>query len=201
MRLTTIDVGHRFGDGNPLFSEVSVVLHAERTYALLGPSGSGKSTFLGILAGWITPTSGAIERSDAGTTSWVFQNPHGVSGRAALDHVALPYLAQGLDRPRANALAKRLLARVGLHDKGQHPFSTLSGGEAQRLMLARAIASGPGLLLIDEPTAQLDRRSADAVNAAIGAISASGAIVVVATHDERMTKYCTDVIDLTDYSG
>jgi ABC-type lipoprotein export system ATPase subunit len=130
------------------------------------------------------------------SVAWVFQNPHGVPRRTALDHVALPCLVRGATHGAARDEARRYLERVGLQHVARAPFATLSGGEAQRLMLARGLASRPGLLLVDEPTAQLDHRTAGEVNAAIAEIAESGCIVVVATHDERTRDACTDVIDL-----
>jgi ABC-type lipoprotein export system ATPase subunit len=85
---------------------------------------------------------------------------------------------------------------VGLAKLGPFPFKTLSGGEAQRLMLARSVASSPDLLLVDEPTAQLDARTADGVNEAIAGMADQGSIVVVATHDPRTRDACTNVIPL-----
>ena len=100
----------------------------------------------------------------------------------------------------ADVEAPEICAVVGLsHLTDRRPFSMLSGGEAQRLMLARGVASGADLLLVDEPTAQLDVHTADTVNARLGALSRQGMIVVVATHDHRTRDAATDVIDLEDY--
>lgn len=85
-----------------------------------------------------------------------------------------------------------MLDTFGLRSVAARPFGELSGGEAQRLMLARGLAAAPGLFLVDEPTAQLDRETASAVNAAIGAIAANATIVVVATHDPETRDACTD---------
>ena len=112
-----------------------------------------------------------------------------------IDHVTLPYLARGLDVPQAEACARELLAQFGLAERASSEYRELSGGEAQRLMLARGVASGADLLLVDEPTAQLDVHTADTVNARLDALSRRGMIVVVATHDHRTR----DVIDLEDY--
>ena len=187
--VTLRDVGHTFTGDTWLFRSLNADLRPDRVYALVGPSGSGKSTLLSILAGWVKPSEGSIQRLNIGKTSWVFQNPIGVARRSVIDHVTLPYLARGLDVPQAEACACELLAQ----------FRELSGGEAQRLMLARGVASGADLLLVDEPTAQLDVHTADTVNARLGALSRRGMIVVVATHDHRTRDAATDVIDLEDY--
>ena len=133
--------------------------------------------------------------------SWVFQNPHGVAGRTALDHVALPFLAAGLSRKDANERAQQLLERFGLALLAQRAFRELSGGEAQRLMLARGMAARPQVLLVDEPTAQLDRVTSAAVNAAIAATAHSDVVVVVATHDEETREACTDEIALDHFQS
>lgn len=190
-------LSHRFGDGPPLFRDLGFELLPREVYALTGPSGSGKSTLLSIIAGWLQPTKGEIRRENVESVAWVFQNPYGVPGRTAEDHVALPLLARGLTHSAARAEARERLARVGLSRVASSPFRTLSGGEAQRLMLARGMASRPQLLLVDEPTAQLDSETARSVNDAIAAIAEDETIVVVATHDIRTRDACSAVVDLT----
>jgi putative ABC transport system ATP-binding protein/lipoprotein-releasing system ATP-binding protein len=192
-------VGHRFEGADRLFGGLSMTLEPGRVYALTGPSGSGKSTLLSILAGWMSPTEGSVSRDAVARVSWVLQNPHGVAGRTALDHVALPLLARGLARAEAEPVARELLARFMLAHLEDRQFRTLSGGEAQRLMLARGIASDPGLLLVDEPTAQLDRRTAESVNDSLVALRSEGTIVVIATHDRSTSDRCTDRVDLEEF--
>ncbi|GAA4152083.1 ABC transporter ATP-binding protein [Leifsonia shinshuensis] len=196
MHVTLRELGHRFGSGSPLFEGVSATLEPGRVYALTGPSGSGKSTLLGMLAGWITPTAGEVVREDVERVGWVFQNPHGVARRSALDHVVLPLIARGSTRSDAETSARALLARFGLGPAADRPFRALSGGEAQRLMLARGIATAPDLLLVDEPTAQLDQRTSAVVSDTLSRIATDGVIIVVATHDARTRDACTDLIDL-----
>lgn len=196
MFVTLTDVGHRF-DGRPfLFEHLTVRLEPGRVYALTGPSGSGKSTLLGMLAGWIAPSAGSIDRNDVDSIGWIFQNPHGVPHRTALDHVALPFIARGASRLIADSEAQQLLLRFGLKHAMDRQFRALSGGEGQRLMLARGIAAAPDLLLVDEPTAQLDVHTASTVSDALANIATAGTIIVVATHDARTRDACTDVIDL-----
>lgn len=196
MFVTLTDVGHRFDERPFLFEHLTTHLEPGRVYALTGPSGSGKSTLLGMLAGWIAPSAGAIERVDVESIGWIFQNPHGVPRRTALDHVALPFIARGESRLTADAEAERLLLRFGLRHAMDRQFRALSGGEGQRLMLARGIAAAPDLLLVDEPTAQLDQHTAATVSDALANIATAGTIIVVATHDARTRDACTDIIDL-----
>ncbi|MFV0407791.1 MAG: ATP-binding cassette domain-containing protein [Propioniciclava sp.] len=196
MRVTLDQVGHRF-PGHPwLFQNLTITLEPSVVYGLVGPSGSGKSTLLSLLAGMAEPAAGGISRSSDESIGWVFQNPHGVARRTTLDHVTLPLLAKGLTRADADAAGLRLLGEVGLSSLAGRQFGHLSGGEAQRLMLARGIAMAPGMLLVDEPTAQLDQHTAGEVNAVLAKLSQSGAVVVVATHDSRTKDACHQVIDL-----
>jgi len=138
-----------------------------------------------------------VVRDDISTICWVFQNPHGVARRTALDHVVLPLLTQGSNRLEAEAKAREVMALFGMEALGGRQFRQLSGGEAQRLMLARAVATRPDLLLVDEPTAQLDLATAQTVNEVLAGIAHSGAIVLVATHDPHTRDACSAVLDLT----
>lgn len=196
--MTTRGLGHRFGTGPWLFADLDLTLVPGKTFALMGPSGSGKSTLLSVLAGWVSPTAGTIESEGVDRIGWVFQNPHGVPGRTAVDHVALPLLAAGATPANADREALDLLLRFGLGHAADRPFRSLSGGEAQRLMLARGIAARPKLFLVDEPTAQLDTATADEVNASLVHLATESTIVVIATHDDRTRDACTDLIDLRD---
>ncbi|MDF2806886.1 MAG: transporter [Cellulosimicrobium sp.] len=201
MHLETDDLGHRFSGRPWLFRHLDTRLEPGRVYALTGPSGSGKSTLLSLLAGWSEPTEGSIRRAGIGHVGWVFQNPHGTPRRTALDHVTLPLLARGLSPRAAERGATELLERFALTSVATQEFRRLSGGEAQRLMLARAIAGRPGLLLVDEPTAQLDLPTARRVNTAIERLATDATIVVVATHDEHTRDACTDHIDLARFEA
>jgi ABC-type lipoprotein export system ATPase subunit len=191
VRIVLSDVGHRFESGPWLFRGLTEELTSGNVYSLTGPSGTGKSTLLALLAQWLTPAEGTITLPVPLHISWVFQNPHGTPHRSARDHVALPYLAQGHSPREADREADRMLDNFGLLPIAPRPFRELSGGEAQRLMLARGVASSPDLLLIDEPTAQLDRETATTVNESIRAIAATETIVVVATHDLGTRDACT----------
>ena len=131
---------------------------------------------------------------------WVFQNPYGVPGRTALDHVVFPLLAKGLRRREAEPQALEAMGLFDLEYAADRRFSELSGGEAQRLMLARAVCSRPDMLLVDEPTAQLDTRTAHSVSHVLGNLAGQGMIVLVATHDPDTRDACGRVIDLADYA-
>ncbi|WP_295119149.1 ATP-binding cassette domain-containing protein [uncultured Leifsonia sp.] len=184
-------VAHAFSPGSPIFQGLTETLTAGDVWAVTGPSGSGKSTLLSLLAGWESPTAGHIRRVGVDTVGWVFQNPHGQARRTVLDHVVYPIIARGNPRQEAAWRAERILDELGLRALAKRTFAQLSGGEAQRLMLCRAIAAEPDLLLVDEPTAQLDRTNAATVNGVLQSLAGIGAIVVVATHDQDTVVACS----------
>lgn len=155
---------------------------------------------MSLIAGWGRPSEGSIRREDITKVNWVFQSPYGMPRRTAIDHVALPFLSRGYRRPAAEGRAGLLLAEFGLATIAYREFRALSGGEAQRLMLARAVAASPQLLLVDEPTAQLDVMTARKVNEAISAMVSADRILLVATHDEHTRDSCTDRLDLVEFS-
>jgi ABC-type lipoprotein export system ATPase subunit len=196
VRVKIISLAHSFPGTGVLFAGLSETFTRGDLVAVTGPSGSGKSTLLSLLARWETPKSGSVVWENIASVGWVFQNPHGVAGRSALDHVALPLVAKGLKRRAADQLALTVMERFALADVAKRSFGALSGGEAQRLMLARAVAKAPDLLLVDEPTAQLDPIAADTVNTVLGELAMDQAIVVVATHDPDTRDACQRVVDL-----
>lgn len=198
--LRAVGLGHRFPGAPLLFEGLDFEARPGDVVGLCGPSGSGKSTLLSIFAGWDTPSLGQVERAHIARTSWVFQNPHGVAHRTAIDHVVFPVLVTGSTRVEAADVARRILESFKLIAVADRPFRELSGGEAQRLMLARAVATRPSLLLVDEPTAQLDLRTSQTVNDTLGAVAQGGAIVLVATHDPGTRAACSRVIQLEDYA-
>lgn len=189
--ITATDLQYQYpGASTPVINGLSFRFDAGQTVALGGPSGSGKSTLLSILGGSATQSAGTLELSRIESTQWVFQNPHGPAHRKALDIASMPALASGATRSAAEDLAEAALSRVSLAHRAHADFHTLSGGEAQRLMLARAIVAEPSLLLVDEPTAQLDPSSATTVISALRHLSDSSRIVIIATHDPRVIDAC-----------
>ena len=178
-------LAHRFPGTDTLFEHLDFTIEPGHTVAICGPSGCGKSTLLSILAGWERPAEGTVERS-------------GVD--RILDHVVFPLLAKGERRRDAEPEAMAAMELFDLGYAAGRRFSDLSGGEAQRLMLARAVCSKPDLLLVDEPTAQLDTRTAHSVSHVLGNLAGQGMIVVVATHDPDTRDACERVIDLADYA-
>ncbi|MDR0882166.1 MAG: ABC transporter ATP-binding protein, partial [Candidatus Adiutrix sp.] len=170
-----------------------------RSLAIVGASGSGKSTLLYILGGLERPTSGQVlfegrevfRRSEEALAAWrnrsigfVFQFHHLLSDFTALENAAMPARLAGLSREEAAEMARPLLTRVGLGDRLDHRPGELSGGEQQRVALARALVMSPRVLLADEPTGNLDARSAGAVNVLIMELVAEKNLAaLVVTHN------------------
>ena len=173
--------------------DTSCVVDAGEAIAIVGPSGSGKTTLLHLLAGLDGPTVGQVTwpalgghpRSlRPGTVAVVFQGPSLLPALDALENVALPLLLAGEDERVARRAAAAALDALGLTEVTRLLPEELSGGQAQRVATARALAAAPQLLIADEPTGQLDHASANAVmDTMLRAVQATGAAVVVATHD------------------
>lgn len=196
MRLVADSLGHRFPGQPPLFEDVSFDLRPGVLYGLVGPSGSGKSTLLSILSGGLRASMGSVEATGVDRIGWIMQNPVGAPRRTAIDQVVLPLLAQGLTRRQAEPQARDVLDRFGLAQVAAREFRRLSGGEAQRICLARAAASAYDVILIDEPTAQLDRDTAHTIGDVIGEMVSKERIVVLATHDEILRSRCGQILQL-----
>jgi len=172
------------------------------TVAIIGPSGSGKSTLLSVLGGLVRPTGGEVrvEGTDDGprdVSAWVLQTVNVLPERSVLDNVTLGGLAQGLTRVDAEIDAAARLDAVGLGARLADPVRVLSGGEVQRVVIARALASGRPFILADEPTGQLDRATSAVVLDALFT-TAGGAAVVVVTHDSEVAARCGRVARIED---
>jgi ABC-type lipoprotein export system ATPase subunit len=153
--------------------------------ALVGPSGFGKSTLLHLLAGLEKPTAGVVDRPSPGVgIGVVFQGPSLLPTLDVTENVALPLLLHGHRETEATDRARRALAQLDIDGLAGAMPATLSGGQAQRVAIARVLATRPLLILADEPTGQLDRRTADHVVDVLLATAADiGAALVIATHD------------------
>jgi putative ABC transport system ATP-binding protein len=181
---------------------------------LLGPSGCGKTTLLSCLAGLLTPTSGSIQLDGIEVTSLrsgelsayrrhsvgvVFQAFNLIPSLNARSNVMVPLRFGGVKRKVARARASALLDQVDLSDRAHHRPDQLSGGQQQRVAIARALVHDPPLVLADEPTAHLDFIQVEGVLRLIREIASSGRLVVVATHDERITQLADQVVELVPH--
>lgn len=169
----------------PILDRLTLAITAGPPTMLLGPNGAGKTTLLRLMMGLDAPSQGQIEIApDAGglprRLAFVFQKPV-MLRRSAAGNIAVALAAVG--RPAAAPDVARLLDAVGLADLGARPARRLSGGEQQRLALARALARAPDLLFLDEPTSSLDPAQTKAVEEIIARTASSGVKIVMATHD------------------
>lgn len=185
-----------------VLADVSFTLEPAGRMAIMGPSGSGKSTLLAILGATEPPTSGrvlldGVDPNTADATAraefrnrrigFVFQEHHLLAGCTALDNVILPALAGGRVPAEVVARAEGLLDRVGLADRRDHMPGALSGGERQRVAVARSLLLAPRLVLADEPTGQLDgRTAAEVTDLLVSLVEESGGMLIVVTHADAV---------------
>ncbi|MET7481521.1 ABC transporter ATP-binding protein [Streptomyces sp. NPDC005538] len=211
--LTARDLTKTHGRSRAL-SGASVELAAGEILAVTGPSGSGKSTLLHCLAGIVRPDEGAVtyagerldelpekrlselRRTDFGV---VFQFGQLIPELTAVDNVALPLLLAGASRTDAQARAGEWLERFGVRGQAELRPGEMSGGQAQRAALARALVTGPRVVFADEPTGALDSLAGEQVMAALVRTAREcGTAVLLITHDAQVAAYADREIRLTD---
>ena len=191
---------------------VSLTIPAGRFVALMGSSGSGKSTLLNLLAGLDRPDQGEVivagqalsTMNEDGLATWrarhvglIFQFYNLLPVLTAIENVELPLLLTSLGRADRRRRAEIALHAVGLPDRAHHRPAQLSGGEQQRVAIARAIVTDPDLLVADEPTGDLDAKSATAILELLRELNqAFDKTIVMVTHDARAEAYVDDVIRL-----
>jgi tungstate transport system ATP-binding protein len=180
--------------GVAIMDDVSLTIASGAPTVLLGPNGAGKTTLLKLAMGLVAPTSGRINFSPSLRRAFMFQKPVMLRRSASAN---LIFALTAADRAAGPSVIAALLDRAGLSGLGDRPARKLSGGEQQRLALARALARDPGILFLDEPTASLDPAATKAVEEVIASIAASGVKVVMATHDlGQARRLAGDVIFL-----
>ncbi|MGE0751013.1 MAG: energy-coupling factor ABC transporter ATP-binding protein [Variibacter sp.] len=184
-----------------ILRDISLALQPGAPTAILGPNGAGKSTLIRVTAGLLRPSSGSVTWGGLAAKGLerraiVFQRPV-MLRRSVAGNLAFALAAAGCPRAHRAAATERLLARVSLGPLRDRPARRLSGGEQQRLALARALAREPEILFLDEPTNNLDPAATKAVEAIIRDADASGIKVVMATHDlGQARRLCGDVVFL-----
>ena len=220
METLRLDAVHKsYGVGTPVEVEVlhgvSLVIERGEFAALIGPSGSGKSTLLNVIGLLDQPTAGRIfiEGEDATllgdaeltrlrgrALGFVFQHHYLLPEFTALENVMMPLLAaRGHPDDEMRATAAALLDKVGLTPWRDSKATRISGGQQQRVAIARALAMKPALVLADEPTGNLDTKSADTVFDVLREINETSATTfLIVTHDPRLARRCDRIVELVD---
>ena len=208
-----------FNIGSPVETEVlhgiDLTLRRGEFCAVVGPSGSGKSTLLNIVGLLDRPSSGSLRIGDEETTTlddtaltrlrghtigFVFQYHHLITAFSALENVMIPMLgAAGFPNAQMRERASQLIDSVGLTPWKDNLAGNMSGGQQQRVSIARALAMNPAVLLADEPTGNLDTKSADAVFALLRKVNQEhGTTVLFVTHNPDLARRCDKTIQVVD---
>lgn len=207
------DVQLSFGP-TPALRGASLAVETAEILAIMGPSGSGKSTLLHCLAGILTPDSGEVWLDGARVDTlgeqprsalrrdrfgFVFQFGQLVPELSAEENIALPLLLGGVRRPAALATARSWFDRLDLDGTQQRRSGELSGGQAQRVALARGLVTGPEVLFADEPTGALDSLTGEHVmNLLVAAAREQGTTVILVTHEPRVAAYADREVVVRD---
>jgi len=192
---------------------VSVEIEKGEYVALMGASGSGKSTLMHLLGCLDTPTSGKYWFNDADVTTlndielahlrnreigFVFQSFNLLPRQSAQSNVQLPMLYAGMPYRERMARSAQLLDLVGLKDRMTHKSNELSGGEMQRVAIARSLANRPSVVLADEPTGNLDSKTGIDIMRLFDSLAAEGNTIIVVTHDQAVAGHARRIIRLSD---
>jgi putative ABC transport system ATP-binding protein len=208
------NVSKVYGEGTAkvvALDNISLLVNEGDFIAIMGPSGSGKSTLLNIIGGLDRISSGEVildgKRIDGldenalvdvrgGKIAYVFQQYHLIPSLTALENVLLPLTFCGANNGSQKALD--ILKRVGLERRAEHKPSQLSGGEQQRVAIARALVNDPSLILADEPTGNMDRKTGKEILALFGQLNGEGRSIVMVTHDPEIAGHAGEVVVLQD---
>ena len=193
--------------------DVSFDIRKGETLAIMGPSGSGKSTLMHMIGLLDTPSEGRIylegaaiadlsedqrSRLRALKLGFVFQSYNLLARHNAIENVALPLVYSGVGGKERQRRAEKCLQAVGLAHRARHFPKQLSGGEQQRVAIARSLVCNPAIILADEPTGALDSRTGDEVLRLFRALGDMGQTVVIVTHDAKVAEKCRRIIRLLD---
>lgn len=210
-------VSREFGHGDDMhvtaLKDTSMQIGPGEFVSIVGPSGCGKTTLLSLMGGLDTPTSGHVyaaglpvdELSDGDLADYrlqrvstIFQSFNLIASMTAEDNVALPLTIAGIELEERRKRARHLLELVGLAHRARTRVSRLSGGEQQKVAVARALANRPGLILADEPTGSLDSAAGEVILGLLEDLNQRGATVVLVTHDPQVARRARRVIRMID---
>lgn len=207
------DITKSFG-ATRVLEGISLTVQPGETVSIMGPSGSGKSTLLHCMSGVLQPTGGDVQFGDqrlnelndnARSTlrlksfGFVFQDSQLLPELTALDNIALPLMLNGTSRQSARSTAENLLDQLGLGELADKRPAQVSGGQAQRISIARALSTDPSVIFADEPTGALDQATGQEVMQLLTAIvSRIGATLIVVTHDPNVAAWLDRRIEIRD---
>ncbi|WP_394263894.1 ABC transporter ATP-binding protein [Trueperella sp.] len=193
---------------------VDITIGAGELVAIMGPSGSGKSTLLHVLSGILLPDAGEVRLGDAVVTAlkdsgrsklrreqfgFVFQDGQLVPELTARENVALPLLASGASRGRAMRAADEWLMRLGVGEQKRKRPGEMSGGQAQRVAIARSMVANPSIIFADEPTGALDQATGHEVMQVLSTTAKmNGTTLVVVTHDLKVASWTDRLVEIRD---
>ncbi|WMJ24355.1 ABC transporter ATP-binding protein [Paludicola sp. MB14-C6] len=205
---------YQLGDNEVIaLDQVNIKIQKGEFVAIVGSSGSGKSTLMNVLGCLDTPTSGRyfLEGIDIGTQSedalseirnkkigFIFQSFNLVPNLTAIENVELPLIYRGVKRSSRRELSKQALTHVGLEQRLNHLPSQMSGGQQQRVAIARAIAARPPIILADEPTGNLDKKSGVDVMDILLDLNKEGKTIILITHDTEIAHLANRQIQMSD---
>jgi putative ABC transport system ATP-binding protein len=197
----------------PVLKGIDLIIAKNDYVALMGPSGSGKSTLMNILGCLDSPTRGTYTLNGRDVSrmvddqlaevrnveiGFVFQQFNLLPRLMAWENVALPLIYSGMKRSEREQRARHMLEKVGLADRAHHKPNELSGGQSQRVAVARALINNPSILLADEPTGNLDTKTSAEIMELFGDIHKQGNTVILVTHEEDIANYTQRIIRIRD---
>jgi putative ABC transport system ATP-binding protein len=194
-------------------NNVSLSVNSGEFISIMGPSGSGKTTLLNLIGCLDRPTKGKVFLDGVNVSSlndialtgirrdkigFVFQQFNLIPTLNAIENVELPMIFKGIEKQKREMRAKKLLELVGMEDKAAHRPAEMSGGEQQRIAIARALANNPAIILADEPTGNLDSKTGRDIMELLKDLNMKGRTIIVVTHDPVVAEYSERIIRIKD---
>lgn len=214
IELRNVNKIYKMGDMEvPALRGLTMEVYPHEFVAIMGPSGSGKSTAMNMVGCLDVPTEGKIylegkdisklDESDLAQIrgrkiGFIFQSFNLMPGLTATENITLPMTFQGIPRYERVERAEKLLDLVGLYERGEHKPSELSGGEQQRVAIARSMANNPDVILADEPTGNLDSKTGNEVMEMLSKLNKDGKTIVMVTHDANLSEYADRIVHIMD---